>query len=64
MGVGRFDRDTHQIILKTETTSLVNGGPQKHASVLAEKPVDYNDGEFSNHFDSEFHHIIGSPFLY
>ena len=29
MGVGRFDRDTHQIILKTEVTSLANGGPHK-----------------------------------
>jgi hypothetical protein len=31
----RFDRDTHQITLKTELTSLANGGPQhvhKYAS--------------------------------
>ncbi len=29
MGVYRFDRDTHQITLKTENASLVNGGPHK-----------------------------------
>jgi hypothetical protein len=28
-GVRRFDRDTHQIILKAEQASLVNGGPHK-----------------------------------
>ena len=39
-------------------------GHIKRASDQAEKPVDYNDGEFSNHFCSEFHHIIGSPPIY
>ena len=29
----------------------------------AVKPVDYKDGEFSNHFSSEFHHIIGTAFF-
>jgi hypothetical protein len=29
MGLSRFDRDTHQIKLKTETATFVNGGPYK-----------------------------------
>jgi hypothetical protein len=41
----RLDRDTHQIKTKTEIASLVNGGPHLR---VAEKPVDYKDGELSN----------------
>jgi hypothetical protein len=39
-------------------------GHINRVSGQAEKPVDYNDGEFSNHFCSEFHHIIGSPLIF
>ena len=45
-GSYRLDWDTHQIKLKTEMTSLVNGGP--HALKAAEMSVDYKGGELSN----------------
>lgn len=46
-GMFRFDRDTHQIILKTEIASLAHGGPHYPLYGIAEKPVDYKGEERS-----------------
>ena len=62
-GPSWFDRDTHQITLKTGLSSLVNGGPlSKHTSFM---PVDYKDGEHPQPVIKEFSsHHPGGPILF
>ena len=61
----RFDRDTHQITLKTDVASSTNGGPQRDFISRAAKSVDYKGEEHSNLIDSEFSsHHRHDPFLF
>ena len=57
------DWDTRQIKLKTEMTSLANGGPQSFR--IAVKPVDYKGRELSNLMNKEFssHHQYDLSFV-
>lgn len=58
-GVCRFDRDTHQITMKTEMASLANGGPHKlHLQLSCKAGGLQRRRALTTLISWSFHHII------